>query len=55
MGGEELRRYQLYLLHERKFALGTVENNNRLCGFFTRRLWLSTLGKVRGCLGKGRS
>src|SRR5260370_10386107 len=27
MGGEELRRYQLYLLHERKFALGTVENN----------------------------
>ena len=27
LGGEELRRYQLYLLHERKFALGTVENN----------------------------
>lgn len=27
MGGDELRRYQLYLLHERKFALGTVENN----------------------------
>ena len=27
MGGEELRRYQLFLLHERKFALGTVENN----------------------------
>jgi len=26
MGGEELRRYQLYLLHERKLALGTVEN-----------------------------
>ena len=25
MGGEELRRYQLYLLHERKLALGTVE------------------------------
>ena len=24
--GEELRRYQLYLLHERKLALGTVEN-----------------------------
>jgi integrase/recombinase XerD len=27
MGGDELRRYQLYLLHERKLALGTVENN----------------------------
>ena len=26
MGGEELRRYQLYLLHERKLALGTGEN-----------------------------
>src|SRR6201984_2936907 len=26
LGGEELRRYQLYLLHERKLALGTVEN-----------------------------
>src|SRR6266446_6327054 len=26
MGGEFLRRYQLYLLHERKLALGTVEN-----------------------------
>jgi len=27
MGAEELHRYQLYLLHERKLALGTVENN----------------------------
>src|SRR5260370_2126787 len=27
MGGEDLRRYPLYLLHERKFALGTLENN----------------------------
>lgn len=27
MGGEELRRYQIHLLHERKLALGTVENN----------------------------
>lgn len=26
LGAEELRRYQLYLLHEKKFALGTVEN-----------------------------
>src|SRR5258708_33507451 len=26
LGGEELRRYQLYLLHEKKLALGTVEN-----------------------------
>src|SRR5260370_40917439 len=26
MGAEELRRYQLHLLHERKLALGTVEN-----------------------------
>jgi site-specific recombinase XerD len=26
MGAEELHRYQLYLLHERKLALGTVEN-----------------------------
>jgi integrase/recombinase XerD len=27
MGAEELRRYQIHLLHERKLALGTVENN----------------------------
>src|SRR6266478_10146406 len=27
MGAEELRHYQIHLLHERKFALGTVENN----------------------------
>src|ERR1700730_12071278 len=27
MGAEELHRYQLYLLHERKLALGTVENH----------------------------
>lgn len=26
LGAPELRRYQLYLLHERKLALGTVEN-----------------------------
>lgn len=26
LGGEELRRYQLYLLYEKKLALGTVEN-----------------------------
>jgi integrase/recombinase XerD len=26
LGAAELRRYQLYLLHERKLALGTVEN-----------------------------
>jgi site-specific recombinase XerD len=26
MGAEELRHYQIYLLHERKLALGTVEN-----------------------------
>src|SRR5258705_9697061 len=26
MGAEELHRYQLYPLHERKLALGTVEN-----------------------------
>jgi len=26
LGGEELRRYQLYLLQEKKLALGTVEN-----------------------------
>ena len=26
MGAEQLHRYQLYLLHERKLALGTVEN-----------------------------
>jgi integrase/recombinase XerD len=26
MGAEELRRYQIHLLHERKLALGTVEN-----------------------------
>ncbi len=26
MGSEELRRYQIHLLHERKLALGTVEN-----------------------------
>src|SRR5258708_33609299 len=27
LGGEELRRYQLYMLHERKFALVTVQTN----------------------------
>jgi integrase/recombinase XerD len=27
MGAEELRHYQIYLLRERKLALGTVENN----------------------------
>lgn len=27
MGAEELRRYQIHLLYERKLALGTVENN----------------------------
>jgi integrase/recombinase XerD len=27
LGAAELRRYQLHLLHERKLALGTVENN----------------------------
>ncbi len=27
MGAEELRHYQIHLLHERKLALGTVENN----------------------------
>jgi integrase/recombinase XerD len=27
LGAAELRRYQLHLLHERGFALGTVENN----------------------------
>src|SRR5260370_36650567 len=27
MGAEELRRYQIHLLHERKLALGTVESN----------------------------
>src|SRR6266700_970337 len=26
MGAEQLHRYQLYLLHERKLTLGTVEN-----------------------------
>ena len=26
LGAEELRRYQLYLLHQKKLALGTVEN-----------------------------
>jgi hypothetical protein len=26
LGAAELRRYQLYLLHEKKLALGTVEN-----------------------------
>jgi integrase/recombinase XerD len=26
LGAEELRRYQLYLLHDKKLALGTVEN-----------------------------
>ncbi len=26
LGAEEIRRYQLYLLHEKKLALGTVEN-----------------------------
>jgi len=26
MGAEELRHYQIYLLHERKLTLGTVEN-----------------------------
>src|SRR5260370_34573181 len=26
MGAEDLRRYQIHLLHERKLALGTVEN-----------------------------
>lgn len=26
MGAEELRRYQLYLLHEKKLSVGTVEN-----------------------------
>jgi integrase/recombinase XerD len=26
LGAEQLRRYQLYLLHEKKLALGTVEN-----------------------------
>ena len=37
MGGEELRRYQLYLLHERKFALGTVENNISALRFLYRK------------------
>src|SRR6266853_5719275 len=27
LGAEELRRYQLYLLHEKRLALGTVENS----------------------------
>ena len=27
LGAEEIRRYQLYLLHERKLALGTVKNH----------------------------
>ena len=27
LGAAELRRYQLHLLHERRLALGTVENN----------------------------
>ena len=37
MGAEELRRYQLYLLHERKFALGTVENNISALRFLYRK------------------
>jgi integrase/recombinase XerD len=37
MGGEELRRYQLYLLHERKLALGTVETASLRYGSSTRR------------------
>ncbi len=27
LGGEDIRRYQLYLLHEKKLALGTVKNH----------------------------
>jgi site-specific recombinase XerD len=37
MGAGELRRYQLYLLHERKFALGTVENNISALRFLYRK------------------
>ena len=37
MAGEELRRYQLYLLHERKFALCAVENNISALRFLYKR------------------
>ena len=37
MGAEELRRYQLHLLHERKLALGTVENNISALRFLYRK------------------
>ena len=37
MGAEELRRYQIHLLHERKLALGTVENNISALRFLYRK------------------
>jgi hypothetical protein len=40
MGAEELRRYQLYLRHEKKLALGTAENCSRPCGSSKWQSWL---------------
>lgn len=37
MGAEELRRYQIHLLYERKLALGTVENNISALRFLYKR------------------
>jgi integrase len=37
MGAEELRRYQIHLLYERKLALGTVENNISALRFLYRK------------------
>ena len=37
MGAEGLRRYQIHLLHERKLALGTVENNISALRFLYRK------------------
>src|SRR5215469_100336 len=37
LGAEELRRYQLYLLHEKKLALGTVENCISALGFLYKK------------------
>jgi integrase/recombinase XerD len=37
LGAEELRRYQIHLLYERKLALGTVENNISALRFLYKR------------------
>jgi site-specific recombinase XerD len=37
MGGEELRRYQLYLFTRGSLRSARWRTPSRLCGFFTRR------------------